>query len=436
MNISVFGLGYVGTVSAACLSSRGHRVIGVDVNPLKVEMINQGLAPVVEPGLAELVAETVANGSLRATTDGDAAISRSELSVVCVGTPSAANGSIDTTGVERVATSIGSAMAASRARHTVVIRATVLPGTSRSIILPLLESASGMRAGDDFGLSMNPEYLREGSSIADFLSPAKTVIGEFDEGSGDATAALFDGLPGPVFRVPLELAEMTKYAENAFHALKISFANEIGVAAKAFGVDSHALLDILCSDRKLNISPAYLRPGFAFGGSCLPKDLRALIHAARRNDVDLPLIENILPSNERHLQRAFDAVVARDRRQVGVVGLSFKDATDDLRESPMVELCERLIGKGFTLKIYDPNVSLARLTGANKDFIENRIPHLSVLLADSLDELLEHAEVCVIGSSDADVVDAIARSDIPFIVDLVRPGVAETASERYTGLAW
>jgi GDP-mannose 6-dehydrogenase len=293
-----------------------------------------------------------------------------------------------------------------------------------------------MVAGRDFGLAMNPEFLREGHSIADFLAPAKTVIGQFDQASGDAVQALAEGLPGESFRVSLELAEMTKYAENTFHALKIAFANEIGVASKRFNVDSHELMQILCSDHKLNISAAYLRPGFAFGGSCLPKDLRALVHAARRGDVELPLVESILRSNERHLQRGVDAVVALDRRRVGVLGLSFKAETDDLRESPMVELCERLIGKGFELKIYDPGVALSRLTGANREYIERRIPHLSALLTDTVKDVIDHAEVCVVGAGAREALKALERRNDLIIVDLVRPGLSSDGLERYVGLAW
>jgi GDP-mannose 6-dehydrogenase len=436
MNISVLGLGYVGAVSAACLAARGHNVIGVDINPLKVEMINQGRAPVIERDLSDLVSSGVENGRLAATSDLAYAVSKSELSLICVGTPSAPNGGLDTTGLERVATSLGSALPSTTRRHTVVVRSTVLPGTCRGAVRPLIEASSGMVAGRDFGLAMNPEFLREGSSIADFLAPAKTVIGQFDQASGDAAQALAEGLPGENFRVSLELAEMTKYAENTFHALKITFANEIGVASKRFGVDSHELMQILCSDHKLNISAAYLRPGFAFGGSCLPKDLRALVHAAHRGDIELPLVESILRSNERHLQRGVDAVVALDRRRVGVLGLSFKAGTDDLRESPMVELCERLIGKGFELKIYDSGVSLSRLTGANREYIERRIPHLSALLTDTVQEVIDHAEVCVVGAGAREALKALDARDDLFIVDLVRPGVSSDDRDRYVGLAW
>jgi GDP-mannose 6-dehydrogenase len=436
MNISVLGLGYVGSVSAACLAARGHHVIGVDINPLKVEMINEGRAPVIEPNLSDLVSSGVENGRLAATSDLVYAVSESELSLICVGTPSAPNGGLDTTGLERVATSLGSALPSTSRRHTVVVRSTVLPGTCRGTIRPLIEASSGMVAGRDFGLAMNPEFLREGHSIADFLTPAKTVIGQFDQASGDAAQALAEGLPGESFRVSLELAEMTKYAENTFHALKIAFANEIGVASKRFNVDSHELMQILCSDHKLNISAAYLRPGFAFGGSCLPKDLRALVHAARRGDVELPLVESILRSNERHFQRGVDAVVALDRRRVGVLGLSFKAGTDDLRESPMVELCERLIGKGFELKIYDPEVSLSRLTGANREYIERRIPHVSAFLTDTIQEVIDHAEVCVVGAGAREALKALERRNDLFIVDLVRPGLSSDGRERYVGLAW
>jgi len=436
MNISVLGLGYVGSVSAACLAARGHHVIGVDINPLKVEMINEGRAPVIEPNLSDLVSSGVETGRLAATSDLVCAVSESELSLICVGTPSAPNGGLDTTGLERVATSLGSVLPSTSRRHTVVVRSTVLPGTCRGTIRPLIEASSGMVAGRDFGLAMNPEFLREGHSIADFLAPAKTVIGQFDQASGDAAQALAEGLPGESFRVSLELAEMTKYAENTFHALKIAFANEIGVASKRFNVDSHELMQILCSDHKLNISAAYLRPGFAFGGSCLPKDLRALVHAARRGDVELPLVESILRSNERHLQRGVDAVVALDRRRVGVLGLSFKAGTDDLRESPMVELCERLIGKGFELKIYDPEVSLSRLTGANREYIERRIPHVSALLRDTIQEVIDHAEVCVVGAGAREALKALETRNDLFIVDLVRPGLGSDGRDGYVGLAW
>jgi GDP-mannose 6-dehydrogenase len=389
MKISVFGLGYVGCVSAACLASRGNTVVGVDVNPTKIDLIMGGHAPVVEERIGELTAAVVADGSLTATTDVAAAIRDTDVSLVCVGTP-------------------------------------------------ILEKASGKTAGVGFGVAVNPEFLREGSSVRDFFDPPKTVIGEFDPASGDAVAALYDGLPGEVFRVPIPVAEITKYADNSFHALKIGFANELGSICAALGLDSHQVMDVFVADRKLNISPAYLRPGFAFGGSCLPKDVRGLVHAAHRADVSVPILAHVLPSNEAHLKRAFDLVTRTGKRKVGLFGLSFKPGTDDLRESPMVELAERLLGKGYELKIYDANVTLSRLLGANREYIEQRLPHLGQLLAGSVGEVLDHAEVCLVASTDPDVLAALPPDSGRTLIDLVRLPDADVRRTEpgYVGLAW
>ncbi|HET9138535.1 nucleotide sugar dehydrogenase [Actinophytocola sp.] len=438
MKISVFGLGYVGCVSAACLAARGHEVVGVDVNPVKVDLIAGGKAPVVEERIGELTAEVVASGALRATTDVAEAIAATEISLICVGTPSAPNGSLSTTYLERVTEQIGQALAGTDRRHTVVFRSTMLPGTCLDLLVPILEKASGKTAGVDIGVAVNPEFLREGTSVRDFFEPPKTVIGELDETSGAVVAELYEGLPGEVFRVPIPVAEMTKYADNCFHALKIGFANELGSIARAIGLDSHRVMDVFLADHKLNISPAYLRPGFAFGGSCLPKDLRGLVYAARRADVSVPILEHILPSNEEHLKRAFELVAATGKRKVGLFGLSFKPGTDDLRESPLVELAERLIGKGYKVRIYDANVQLSRLMGANRDYIESRLPHLGDLLSSSVDDVLAHAEVCVIGSTDPAVTEALDRAGDRTIIDLVRLPDAEQrrAHEGYVGLGW
>jgi GDP-mannose 6-dehydrogenase len=437
VRISVFGLGYVGSVSAACLAARGHNVVGVDSNPLKVELVRRAEAPVLEPGLADLIAGMVDQGRLTSTEDGAQAVRDTDISLVCVGTPAAPNGSLDTESLERVLETIGAALPTVRRRHTVVIRSTTLPGTCGKLVAPLLEQASGLRAGSDFGLAVNPEFLREGSSVADFNEPVKTVIGEIDKPSGDAVAVMYDGLPGAVFRVEPRVAEMAKYTDNAFHALKIAFANEIGTACRVFGIDSHELIAIMCADTKLNISPAYLRPGFAFGGSCLPKDLRALLYATRREDLELPLLESVLPSNERHLTRVVDLVMRSGRRRVGLFGLSFKPETDDLRESALVELAERLLGKGFELKIYDPAISIARLVGGNREFITARIPHLATLLADSPDEVVQHAEVCVVGASRPETIEALTRADGREVIDLVRlPDADERPGQLYIGVAW
>jgi GDP-mannose 6-dehydrogenase len=477
MKVSVFGLGYVGCVSAACLAGMGHEVIGVDVNRVKVDLVNDGKAPVVEERIGELVAEVVTAGSLRATTDVREAIAGSEVSLVCVGTPSEPNGSLCTTYLERVTEEIGAALAEKQAerqgekrtgrltgeqdgeqaerragaqdgergeqsgrglRHTVVFRSTMLPGTCLNLLVPLLEKHVGGLAGVDVGVAVNPEFLREGTSVRDFFDPPKTVVGELDPASGDTVLELYGGLPGEVFRVPIPTAEAIKYADNAFHGLKIGFANELGAVCQALGVDSHQVMDVFLADRKLNISPAYLRPGFAFGGSCLPKDLRSLVHAAQRADVSVPILSHVLPSNSAHLERAVELVERTGRRRVGLFGLSFKPGTDDLRESPLVELAERLFGKGYDLRIHDAHVSLSRLLGANREYVETRLPHLSRLLADSVEEVLDHAEVCLVGTRDPAVLAALPHGDGPVIIDLVRLPDAETrrAEPGYVGLAW
>lgn len=438
MKVSVFGLGYVGSVSAACLAARGHEVVGVDVNQVKIDLINSGKAPVVEDDIGELTAQAVRTGNLRATADVDEAIASTEIALVCVGTPSAPNGSLSTAYLEQVATQIGTALAEHSNRHTIVFRSTMLPGTCEELLIPALERASGQLAGEDFGVAVNPEFLREASSVRDFFDPPKTVIGEYDEPSGDEVAQLYEGLPGEVFRTSLAVAEMTKYADNAFHGLKVGFANEIGAICQAMGLDSHRVMDIFLADTKLNVSPAYLRPGFAFGGSCLPKDLRGLVYAAHRADVKVPLLSHVLPSNEEHLRRAYELVAATGHRKVGLFGLSFKPGTDDLRESPMVELAERLLGKGFDLRIYDANVTLSRLMGANRAYIETRLPHLGDLLSSSVDEVLEHAEVCVIGCKEPEVLNALERAGDRKVIDLVRlPDAAQRRAQRgYAGVAW
>jgi GDP-mannose 6-dehydrogenase len=438
MRAAVFGLGYVGCVSAACLADAGHTVTGVDVNALKVDLLRSGQAPVMEPGLRELIAKNREAGRLSVSDRADEAVMESEISLVCVGTPQHPNGSADLEALERTTESIGHCLAKSATRHTVVIRSTCEPGTCRNVVAPVLERSSGLRAGVDFGLAMNPEFLREGTSIEDFLHPSRTVIGEIDTESGDAVERLYEGIQGSVFRVPLEVAEMVKYADNAFHALKITFANEIGAVSRGFGVDSHEVIEILCADKKLNISTAYLRPGFAFGGSCLPKDLRALVRGARHADLELPLLESILPSNEAQLRRLVDLVVSFDRRRVGVVGLAFKPGTDDLRESPLVELSERLLGKGFNLKIFDPAVSMSRIVGSNREYIDQRIPHIASLLVDTIDELFDHSEVCVIGSNNEQRVEKLAADNGRIIVDLVRlPRASEMGRDSgYVGIAW
>ena len=436
--ISVFGLGYVGCVSAACFAKEGHSVIGVDVNAGKVDMINAGKATIVEMGIGELVGEMVAAGRLEATTDIAYAVRETAVSLVCVGTPSRPNGSLDLSYVERVAEQIGAAIRDKATRHTVVIRSTVLPGTIHDVVVPALERTSGKRAGADFGVCGNPEFLREGTSIRDFYDPPFTLVGADDEATGKLVASLYDGIEAPVHVVPVRTAEMVKYACNCFHGLKVAFANEIGNVCKASGVDSHEGMRIFCEDRKLNISPYYLRPGFAFGGSCLPKDLRATVYKARSVDVAVPVLEATLESNRRQIERAFDMVQATGKKRIGVLGLSFKAGTDDLRESPMVSLIELLIGKGYQLAIYDPYVTSSRLMGANREYIEREIPHIWELMRGSTREVLETSDAVIIGNSAGEFreIQGHLRDDQP-VVDLVRAfGAKVSDGAAYQGICW
>jgi len=438
MRISVIGLGYVGAVSAACLARRGHDVTGVDVNPRKVGQVNDGEAPVLEPGLPEAIAEAARAGRLRATTDNAAAVRTTDVSLVCVGTPSGLQGSLDLAAIERCCADIGQALRDKEGRHTVVVRSTVLPGTTEQTVIPALERSSGLKAGSDFGVAVNPEYLREGSGVADFDSPEKTVIGELDAASGDPIAGIYEDTGGRIFRVPIRVAEAAKYVDNAFHALKVGFANEVGALSVEFGIDSHELMEIFKSDRKLNISEAYLTPGFCFGGSCLPKDLRALVHRAKGSHVEVPILESVLQSNEAHFRRTYELLTANGRRRVGLFGLAFKPGTDELRESPFVELAERLIGKGYDLRIYDPSIHLPSLTGTNREYIEEHLPHLKRLLADSASEVVEHAETCVVASRHSDVSRALEGAAGRLIIDLVRlPDTADLERKaEYHGVAW
>ena len=397
MKVAVFGLGYVGSVTAAALARDGHEVVGVDVSAPKIEAIQAGRSPVLEPGMDEIIAQAVADGRLRATDDPADGLTGSELSLICVGTPSRPDGSLDLGYVKQVAGQIGSKLSLAAAGPRVVVRSTVLPGSARGVVLPEVESASGRRAGDGWDLCVNPEFLREGISLEDYDHPPRILVGEREPGCGEPVLDLYERVEAPRFSVPLEIAEAVKYTDNAFHALKVTFANEVARVWEARGADPARVMEIFAQDRKLNISPVYLRPGFAFGGSCLPKDLRAINAAARERSIDVPMLEAILPSNEKQIQRALKAVLATGKRRVALLGLAFKPGTDDLRESPLLELAKRLIGEGRELKIHDPAVSLARLHGANRAFLEQRIPHISRLLCEDLDEAAADAEVVVVG---------------------------------------
>jgi len=437
LRISIFGLGYVGTVSAGCLADDGHEVVGVDPLPTKVDLINRGQSPIIETDIGEIIAATVKAGRLRATSDPGQGIRETELSFVCVGTPSQPNGNLDLRYIRRICEQIGEALKSKSARHTVVIRSTILPGTMYKMVIPTLEEFSGKKAGVDFGVCNNPEFLREGSAVKDFRQPPKTVIGESDHASGDILAALYKKLDAPLIRTNLETAEMVKYVDNSWHALKIGFANEIGTLGKSLGVDAHEVMKIFCQDRKLNISTAYLSPGFAFGGSCLPKDLRALSYQAKMHDLQLPILTSILPSNEMQIARGVQLITEKGHTRVGILGFSFKAGTDDLRESPLIEVIERLIGKGYDLRIYDKNVNIASLVGANRDFILNHIPHISKLMVSDIGAVLNHAQTVVIGNKDPDfkIVPERLREG-QFLVDFVRVIEGSSKNGNYDGICW
>ena len=437
MRLSIFGLGYVGCVSAACFAKEGHEVIGVDVNPTKVEIVSSGSSPIIEEGIDGLISRMIADGRLRATTNTDEAVQSSEMSLVCVGTPSNANGSLDLTYVERVCHNIGSALKQKSGRHVIIIRSTMLPGTIESVVVPALEEYSGRKAGIDFGVCINPEFLREGSSIRDFYAPPFTLIGADDQQTASLVSQLYVGIDAPIIVTAVKSAEMVKYVCNCFHALKVSFANEIGNICKGLGIDSHEVMDIFCRDTKLNISPYYLKPGFAFGGSCLPKDLRAMNYKAKQLDVEAPLLSAILPSNRLQIERAVQMILQSGKKKVGVLGFSFKAGTDDLRESPMVALIEALIGKGVQLALYDRDVTLARLFGANKAYIEREIPHISQLMRESVSEVLDSSDCIVLGNKAEEFreIESRLRAD-QVVIDLVRVFEANLSHENYQGICW
>jgi GDP-mannose 6-dehydrogenase len=420
MRVSVFGLGYVGCVSAACLARAGHEVTGVDVSAEKVALVNAAVAPIVEPGLGELLTEVVASGRLCATTSSAQAVASTDISFICVGTPSRSNGQLDVSALERVAEEIGGALRQHPKAHTIVLRSTVLPRTTAQVLVPRFRDA----AGDAFQavqVAVNPEFMREGSSMADFASPPLTLVGCANEATAALLREVYAGVEAPFVHTTVETAEMAKYASNVFHALKICFANEFGDICQALGADPHEVMRVFRMDRKLNVSEAYLKPGFAFGGSCLPKDLRAVLYAARSADVAVPLLAEILPSNENQVRRAVETVLATRKRRVGVVGLAFKTGTDDLRESPMVVLVETLIGKGCDVRVLDGNVSVARLVGANRRYIEEQIPHIASLMCARAETLVAHADVLVIGNDgpEAAAVRAASRPE-QIVIDLTR----------------
>lgn len=438
-SISVFGLGYVGSVTASCLAHMGNRVVGVDINPAKVEMLESGRSPVLEAGLEDLIADSHRACRLHATTDATSAVHESEVSFVCVGTPSLRNGKLDVSSIEGVCREVGQALRHKSAFHLVVLRSTVLPGTTESLVIPTLEEASEKHAGEDFAVCFNPEFVREGSAVADFFKPPFTILGARDTRHLTALRELYHWVPGQIFETSLAAAETVKYVCNAFHALKVSFANEVGTLCKQLGVDTEEVTEIFLSDAHLNISTAYLKPGFAFGGSCLPKDLRALIYRAKELDLHLPLLKSILPSNLEHIERAVEAILRTNKKKVGLLGLSFKTGTDDLRESPMVHLIKRLLGEGCQIQIWDKDVSLGRLMGSNRQFIEEVIPHIGALLCSSMQEVVAGAEVVLIGTKAGkkEKLSPYLRPD-QIVIDLVNLEKTQRLDgpARYEGICW
>jgi GDP-mannose 6-dehydrogenase len=437
VKISIFGLGYVGAVSAGCLASDGHEVIGVDPNQTKVDLINKGVTPIIEKDIGEMVAKTAAEGNLRATLDIREAVMFSDISLICVGTPSQLNGNLDLSYVRRVCEQIGEALKDKAGFHVVVARSTMLPGSMRNVVIPTLEHASGKKAGVDFGVCNNPEFLREGTAVYDYYNPPKTVIGETDLKAGDMLVKLYEKMDAPMIRTDVETAEMVKYTDNNWHALKVAFANEIGNICKAVGIDGHKVMDIFCQDTKLNLSPYYMKPGFAFGGSCLPKDVRALTYKGRSLDLDLPVLNAIMPSNQRQVEKGIEMIVSHGKRKVGFLGFAFKAGTDDLRESPLVDVVEALIGKGYELRLFDKNVNLAALTGANRDFILNHIPHISKLMVESMEDVLDFAEVIVIGNGATEfklIFERLKPGQV--VVDLVRISPMMSEPDLYDGICW
>ncbi|MYM90977.1 nucleotide sugar dehydrogenase [Rugamonas sp. FT82W] len=436
MKISIFGLGYVGAVSAGCLATDGHEVIGVDPNRTKVDLINQGTTPIIEKDIGEMIAATVKSGHLRATTDVRDAVMGSDMSLICVGTPSQLNGNLDLSHVRKVCEQIGAAIKEKASFHVVVARSTMLPGSMSSVVIPTLEAASGKKAGVDFGVCNNPEFLREGTAVYDYYHPPKTVIGESDEKAGAMLVQLYEKMDAPLVRTNVETAEMVKYTDNTWHAVKVAFANEIGNICKAVGIDGHKVMEIFCQDTKLNLSSYYMKPGFAFGGSCLPKDVRALTYKARSLDLDLPLLNSVLPSNQKQVEKGLKMIMDKGARKVGILGFSFKAGTDDLRESPLVDVIENLLGKGYELKLYDKNVNLAALTGANQDYILNHIPHISKLMVNSMEEVLAFADTIVIGNGAAEFKTVPGQlKPGQNLVDLVRIS-AEQSGGQYDGICW
>ncbi|MEZ5037187.1 MAG: nucleotide sugar dehydrogenase [Chitinophagales bacterium] len=435
MEISIFGLGYVGCVSLGCLAKNGHQVIGVDVHQQKVDLINKGLPTIVEKDIDTIIAEEFKNGKIRATNDANDAVANSEISIICVGTPSSKRGNLNLDFIYKVAEQIGQALKNKNSFHSVVIRSTVLPGTNEKVG-EIIAEFSGKKRNKDFSIVSNPEFLREGTAVKDYYHPSITVLGGDSEIALEKVAALYKELPAPIEIVDIRVAEIIKYVNNSFHAVKVTFANEVGNISKSLGIDSHKVMELFCKDTHLNISPTYFKPGFAYGGSCLPKDLSGMVTLGKDNFINIPMLSHIDASNENQKKIAYDLIAAQHTKKIAFLGLAFKEGTDDLRFSPSVDLAEKLLGKGYSLKIYDKNVHIAKLIGSNKSYIDEALPHLSVLITDNLAEAIEHADIVVINHRNISIEEHLqALSKKKAVIDLVRVKAAENL-ENYIGLNW
>jgi len=438
-SVSIFGLGYVGSVSAACFASMGYKVVGVDVSRAKVERLDSGRTPIIEAEMSELVAEANKARRLTATTDATEAVLNTDVTFVCVGTPSQKSGKLDLSHIESVAREIGAALRRKKSRHVFVLRSTVLPGTTETVALPILERESGKKCGRDFTVCYNPEFMREGSAVADFRNPPYTILGARDKNHLAPLRELYKAVSAPLYETTIPAAEMVKYFSNCYHALKVGFANEMGTMCKHLGVDTQEVTNIFTSDTKLNVSPAYLSPGFAFGGSCLPKDLRAITYKAKELDLKLPVLEALMPSNAEHISRAVDMVLGSGKKKIAQVGLSFKAGTDDLRESPQVQLIKRLMGEGLEVRVWDEDVSLGRLAGANRQYIEEVIPHIGSVLTDDLESVMRSAEVVILGNKSASR-QRLAQFLQPeqIVIDLIHLDRSKrpVGAKKYEGICW
>jgi len=435
MKISIFGLGYVGCVSLGCLAKNGHYVIGVDTNPTKVEQINSGKATIIEKDVDTIIAAQRSAGHISATTDNQLAVNGSDISIIAVGTPSTDKGHLNLQYIFKVAENIGEALQYKDTFHIIVIRSTIMPGTCDKFAA-IVEKISGKKRNGDFAIVDNPEFLREGTAVQDYYNPPLTLIGSDNLTAAEKVAELYRQLPGEIIITDLKIAEIMKYINNTYHALKISFSNEIGNICSELGIDSHKVMDIFFKDKQLNISPYYFKPGFAYGGSCLPKDLKGLQTLAHDLYIDVPVIDGINKTNDFQIQRAIKLIYKYWDKKLGFLGLSFKAGTDDLRNSPTVSIIEALLGKGCDIVIYDNNINMAMLTGTNKEYIDSRIPHLSNLLVSDPSELINDCDIIVINTKEPEFVKLVSDIDNKVIIDFVRLNEAIISKNNYIGINW